>query len=188
MAPDAGARHTLAAGFGVLVAVWISLIAVPGAEGLFGSFLATLMLGIAVADSRDYIIPNPLAAAAAALAMLRAGTAGPDADLMSAVEAGLRAVAISAPLLALMFGYRRLRGRDGLGLGDVKLAAVTGLWLDWTTILAAIEVAALTALAAYFIVAYARRRPLRATAFLPFGAFLAPTIWFGWLFEAWLRQ
>jgi leader peptidase (prepilin peptidase)/N-methyltransferase len=31
---------------------------------------------------------------------------------------------------------------------------------------------------------YLRRRPWKATAFLPFGAFLAPAIWLGWLTEA----
>ena len=31
---------------------------------------------------------------------------------------------------------------------------------------------------------YLRDRPLRATAFLPFGLFLAPAIWIGWLIEA----
>jgi leader peptidase (prepilin peptidase)/N-methyltransferase len=31
---------------------------------------------------------------------------------------------------------------------------------------------------------YLKSRPLRTTAFLPFGLFLAPAIWIGWLFEA----
>jgi leader peptidase (prepilin peptidase)/N-methyltransferase len=30
------------------------------------------------------------------------------------------------------------------------------------------------------------KRPLKATAFLPFGLFLAPAIWIGWLIEAFL--
>jgi len=32
-----------------------------------------------------------------------------------------------------------------------------------------------------------RRRPLKSTAFLPFGLFLAPAIWLGWLTEALLN-
>jgi leader peptidase (prepilin peptidase) / N-methyltransferase len=27
--------------------------------------------------------------------------------------------------------YRTLRGLDGMRFGDVKLAAVAGVWLDW---------------------------------------------------------
>ena len=83
---------------------------------------------------------------------------------------------------------RRWRGRDGLGLGDIKLAAVAGAWLGLVTIFAVIELATLSALAAYAVNAYWRTRPLRATAFLPFGAFLAPAIWIGWLAEALLTQ
>jgi leader peptidase (prepilin peptidase) / N-methyltransferase len=90
------------------------------------------------------------------------------------------------PFLALMIGYRRWRGRDGLGLGDVKLAAVAGVWLNFVTIFVAIELAALSALAAYFVSGYLRNRPPRATALLPFGLFLAPAIWIGWLVEAML--
>jgi leader peptidase (prepilin peptidase)/N-methyltransferase len=97
--------------------------------------------------------------------------------------AALQAIAVTVPLLALMAGYRRWRGRDGLGLGDVKLAAVAGAWLGPVTIFAVIELAALSALGAYAVNAYLRKRPLRASAFLPFGLFLAPAIWIGWLVE-----
>jgi len=50
-----------------------------------------------------------------------------------------------------------------------------------------IELAALSALGAYVVNGYLRQRPLRATAFLPFGLFLAPAIWIGWLAEALLN-
>jgi leader peptidase (prepilin peptidase)/N-methyltransferase len=84
-----------------------------------------------------------------------------------------------------MLLYRRWRGRDGLGLGDVKLAAVCGAWLDLATVAAVIELAALLAIGAYVASAALRRERLRATAFLPFGLFLAPAIWIGWLGESW---
>jgi leader peptidase (prepilin peptidase)/N-methyltransferase len=168
----------------LLAAVGVSLVASPGADGLFGAFLALLMAAIAVVDSRRYIIPNELTAAAFALALLRAGTVGPDADWLGVVWAALRAAAIALPLLALMLGYRRWRGRDGLGLGDIKLAAVAGAWLGFATIFAVIELAALSALGAYIVNGYVRKRPLKATEFLPFGLFLAPAIWIGWLIEA----
>ena len=90
----------------------------------------------------------------------------------------------AVPLLALMLGYRRWRGRDGLGLGDIKLTTVAGAWLGFVTIFAVIELAALSALGAYVVNGYLRKRPLKATALLPFGLFLAPAIWIGWLVEA----
>ena len=172
--------------FAAVVAVGASLVASPGADGLFGAFLGLLMLAIAITDSRRYIIPNQLTAAAFALALLRAGTVGADAGWLGVVWAVVRAAAITAPFLALMIGYRRWRGRDGLGLGDIKLAAVAGAWLGWATIFAVIELATLSALGAYLVTAYLRKRPLKAAAFLPFGTFLAPAIWIGWLIEAWL--
>jgi leader peptidase (prepilin peptidase)/N-methyltransferase len=42
----------------------------------------------------------------------------------------------------------------------------------------------MSALGAYVISGYLRKRPLKGTAFLPFGLFLAPAIWIGWLAEA----
>ena len=170
----------------LLAGVGSSLVVSPGPNGLFGALLAALMVAVAAEDFRRYIIPNELTALAVALGLLRAATVGPGADWAAVLQATLRAGAITLPLLALMIGYRRWRGRDGLGLGDVKLAAVAGVWLGLATIFAAIELAALSALAAYFLNSRLRKRPLKATAFLPFGVFLAPAIWIGWLVEAML--
>src|SRR3546814_16185239 len=39
-----------------------------------------------------------------------------------------------ALLAGLGFFYRRWRGRDGLGLGDAKLAAAGGAWLGWAAL------------------------------------------------------
>jgi leader peptidase (prepilin peptidase)/N-methyltransferase len=171
-------------GAALLAAVGVSLVASPGPDGLFGAFLGLLMFAIAITDHSRYIIPNELTAAAFVLGLLRAGSVGPDADWIGVLWAALRAAAVAVPFLALMFGYRRWRGRDGLGLGDIKLAAVAGAWLGFATIFAAIELAALSALGAYFVNATVRKRPLKATEFLPFGLFLAPAIWIGWLIEA----
>jgi leader peptidase (prepilin peptidase) / N-methyltransferase len=93
---------------------------------------------------------------------------------------------LAAGFLALRVTYHQIRGRQGIGLGDVKLAAVAGAWLEWTTIPIpiAIEIAALAALATIGTRQFARGRPLRATGRLPFGLFLAPAIWLGWLLEA----
>lgn len=167
----------------LIVSVMASLLAAPGPEGIFGALLAALMLAIAATDARLYRIPNELTAAAFLLALLRAFALVPDAGTSALLWAGARAIVVALPLLGLMLLYRRWRGRDGLGLGDVKLAAVCGAWLEFTTVAAVIELAALSAIAAYAVSAALRKAPLRATAYLPFGLFLAPAIWIGWLGE-----
>ncbi|MBR0688910.1 prepilin peptidase [Bradyrhizobium manausense] len=169
----------------LLVGVFASLVTAPAAEGLYGAFLAALMLAIAVSDARHYLIPNELSGAAFALALLRAAAFVPDVGAEALLWPLVRAVAVALPLLLLMLAYRRWRGRDGLGLGDVKLAAVCGAWLDLATVAAVIELAALLAIGAYVAHAALQRTPLRGTAFLPFGLFLAPSIWVGWLGETW---
>jgi leader peptidase (prepilin peptidase)/N-methyltransferase len=174
----------VAVSFVLLAMVVASLVVAPGPDGLLGAFLAALMLSIALIDSRRYVIPNELTGAAAVLALLRAGAVGPEAGLLALAWTACKGAAIAAPFLALMIGYRRWRGRDGLGLGDIKLAAVAGMWLNFVTIFAVIELATLSALGAYIVSGYLRKRPLKATAFLPFGLFLAPAIWIGWLVEA----
>jgi leader peptidase (prepilin peptidase)/N-methyltransferase len=180
-----GAGLSLLFGIALLVSVIASLVTAPGAEGLFGAFLAALMLAIAANDARHYLIPNELTATALALALLRAGASVPDIGAEALLWPLARAAVVALPLLLLMLAYRRWRGRDGLGLGDVKLAAVGGAWLDLATMVAVVELAALLAIAAYAANAALRNNPLRATAFLPFGLFLAPAIWLGWLGETW---
>jgi leader peptidase (prepilin peptidase)/N-methyltransferase len=170
------------------LAVGLSFAASPDWRGGFGSALALLMLAIAVSDIRHFIVPDALSGTAFVLGLIFAGLFD-DAPLAEAIlTCLLRAAAAALPLLALMLLYEWWRGRPGLGLGDVKLAAVAGVWLDWFTIVAVIEVAAVSALAAFAVWRYVLRRPIAATTPLPFGLFLAPAIWAGWLAEAALAR
>ena len=161
-----------------------SVAAVPGVAGWLGAGLALIMLAIAAVDARYFIIPDALNAAGLALGLVHAVMVGEGSAIESLALAALRAAALALVFLALRLIYARLRGRQGLGLGDVKLAAVAGAWLGWNAIPVAIEIAAVSALAVYAPRHYLLRRPLRATTRLPFGLFFAPAIWLGWLLDA----
>ena len=95
----------------------------------------------------------------------------------------MRGAALALVFLALRNGYARMRGRQGLGLGDVKLAGVAGAWLDWLVMPIAIELAAFAALTGYMLRHVLFRRPISATDRLPFGFFFAPAIWLSWVLE-----
>jgi len=181
-----GLRARLAfGGLGVAV-IAASFALAPGVRGAFGAGLGLLMLAIAAVDARRFIIPNELVAAALALGLLSVALQDAEAVLPALALAALRAVVLGLLFLALRELYWRWRGRDGLGLGDVKLAAAAGVWLDWPSIPVAIEIAAVAALAVYATIHLLGRRRVHAATRLPFGLFLAPAIWLAWLLQAWL--
>lgn len=161
-----------------------SLVAAPGLPGLFGAALGLLMIAVAVIDARAFLIPDRLTLAAFLLAMANAANQGLENMPEPLALAALRGLVLAFAFFALREIYRRLRRRQGIGLGDVKLAAVAGAWLDWTLIPAAIEIAAVMALIVYGTNQLVLRRPIRAAAKLPFGLFFAPAIWICWLFGA----
>jgi leader peptidase (prepilin peptidase)/N-methyltransferase len=140
------------------------------------------MLAVAVTDARFYVIPDALTAIAFVLGLVHAGLQRPEIAVEAVAMAVLRAAIVALAFLALRVAYRWLRGREGVGLGDVKLAGLVGAWLDWSIIPLAIEIAALSALAVYGFRQLVLRRRLHATARLPFGVFFAPAIWLGWLY------
>ena len=164
-------------------AVCVSLIIAPGTIGLLGAGLALIMLAIAVIDGRSFIIPDWLNAAGIVLAIVYAAVREPEAVGPAVAVALLRGLAIALVLFLVRDGYARLRGRQGIGLGDIKLAFVAGAWLDWATIPLAIELAASAALATYLLRRLVSKQPISATTRIPFGLFFGPAIWICWAIE-----
>jgi leader peptidase (prepilin peptidase)/N-methyltransferase len=170
---------SLAASAGIIVSVAL----VPDSRGVWGACLAVLMAAIAAVDARRFIIPDELTAAALALGLAYAAVQDAEIWLQALGWPLLRGAATAAVFWAVRAGYRWWRGREGIGLGDVKLAAVAGVWLDWPTIPVAVEIAAVTALGAYLILHAGFGRPVRRTTRMPFGLFFAPAIWLAWIIE-----
>lgn len=141
-------------------------------EPKLASPTATLALCLAVGwivwrDMRDFIIPDGASFALGALALgVRLGSEGLNSEtLLLALGSG---ALCGAALWAVREGYYRLRGHDGLGFGDVKLAAAAGVLIGP----AGFALALVAACAAGIAVALIRRNALDAR--LPLGALLAP--------------
>lgn len=165
------------------VSVLVSLCIAPGAKGLVGVGLALVAVAIAWVDSQNFTIPDAFNAAGIGLAFIHAGLAHPDAIVSAVGFAALRGAVLACIFFVIRQIYLQLRGRQGLGLGDVKLAAVAGAWLDWVTMPVVVEIATLAALATYLFRQYVMGRPLIATHRLPFGVFFAPAIWLCWAIQ-----
>ena len=170
----------IAWGLGAVAAI-LSLVIVPGATGAFGAVLGVLMARIAVIDSRQFIIPDRLNLLAGAAGMMWWALLSPDGGALFALARGLL---LAGGLWCLRALYRRYRQRTGLGLGDVKLAFVCGIWLNWDAAILSIEAAAVSALLFVGFLALHSGSRIAVTRRIPFGLFLAPALWGMWMLDA----
>jgi leader peptidase (prepilin peptidase)/N-methyltransferase len=139
--------------------------------------LGWTLLTLAAIDQRHLLLPDVLTLPLIAAGLVVAFAIDP-ALLMPHV---VGALAGFAAFVAIAFAYRRLRRREGLGLGDAKLLAAAGAWLGWQALPGVVAVGALCALA----VALARTVTgdrLSATTRIAFGGYLALAFWLAWLF------
>jgi leader peptidase (prepilin peptidase)/N-methyltransferase len=84
-------------------------------------------LALSVIDIREHRLPNNLLAIAALAGLAAVATSAISSDDLGAlVRAVLGAVIVFGALLVMA-----LVAPTGLGMGDVKLGAITGLYLGW---------------------------------------------------------
>ncbi len=165
-------------------AIAVSFAIAPGMSGVAGAALAGISVAIAVADYRQMIIPDELNASALLVGLVAAGLKSSNVPFAAILEAGIRAATMFAVFFVFRLLYRRLRGVEGMGLGDVKLAAAAGAWLDWSDLPIVVDISALAALAAVVSARFGGRELARTTE-VPFGLFFAPSIWACWALGAW---
>jgi leader peptidase (prepilin peptidase) / N-methyltransferase len=138
------------------------------------ALLCLVMLGcasvmLAWIDFRQGIIPDWLNLGIALLGIVRGASIG---GWPFVAEVVVEAILVGVVIWLLRWIYFRLRRRQGLGLGDVKLLAASTLWIGMVGVPVQLLIAALTALAAALLLHVAGTRMTRHTA-LPFGPFLA---------------
>lgn len=142
--------------------------------------LGGLMAAISAADARHYRVPDPLVLLSALAGFLWLWTAAAGAKPLGAIGmAGLHMLLCGGAFLLVREAFYRLNGVDGIGLGDVKLAAVGGIWLGWELFAIAVllsSVGALGFVAARTAIEGAWPRSRR----IPFALYLAPAIWITW--------
>jgi leader peptidase (prepilin peptidase) / N-methyltransferase len=147
-------------------------------DAMFGTFLALLVLFVAATDLARFEIPDLANCAIFVLGIGWVVSAGFYSGTI--LDAALRAAVAAAVLEIVRILYRRLRGIEGLGMGDVKLAAAGAPWLPWSHLQVALLIAVCAALLVVGGRALIARDWLHMRLALPFGAFLAPAVWVVW--------
>jgi leader peptidase (prepilin peptidase)/N-methyltransferase len=161
--------------FGSAAIALLSFAFLPWRLAIPSTLLGALMVAGAEVDARTFLLPDTTTlgalAAGVALAPLTSGQ-----ELWSGFsDAALRAAGATLILLLLRAAHQKLRGQEGLGLGDVKLGAAIGAWLPLELAALCFALASIAALA--FVAVRGRKRAIEANMRLPFGAFLCPALW-----------
>jgi leader peptidase (prepilin peptidase)/N-methyltransferase len=139
------------------VAVYEAIVrALPGETTLAhaGSiFLADFALGMALVaaafiDVEHMFLPDPITLGGTVFGLLTPSLRGMG-WVDGLVGAGVGFLGVWLPFVV---GYKALRGRPGMGLGDAKLAMLAGAWFGWPGVVAAIFGGALQATPAALIV------------------------------------
>jgi leader peptidase (prepilin peptidase) / N-methyltransferase len=156
-------------------------------EALKWAIFAALLIVLVFTDFRERILPDVINFVGFGLGLLLSlftpsqdGTAmwlsgrwfdfAPPAPILSLVDALLGAALGAGVLWLIAEGYFRLRGKEGMGFGDVKMMLMAGAFLGWKrtllTLLAGSLIGSILGIA--FILA--RRKDSEYE--LPFGSFL----------------
>jgi leader peptidase (prepilin peptidase)/N-methyltransferase len=153
-----------------------SLVIDRGVDAWLDALLGWWLLTLGWIDLRTWRLPDVLTFPLIALGLVAGWFFAAD-ELIGRIAG---AIAGYLCLWLVAYGYRRLRGREGLGLGDAKLLAAAGAWVGASglpSVVAGGAIAALVAAGGLMLVGVRLER----TSALPFGPLLALATWLVWL-------
>lgn len=149
---------------------------VAGADGWTGALFGWSLLALGALDALALWLPDQLTAWLAVTGLLT-GLASPMPPLEDRIIGG--AVGFGA-LWAIAAGYRRWRGREGMGGGDPKLMGAIGLWLGWRMLPAILLVACVIGLG-FVAVRRLLGHEIGAQDMVPLGLLLALAAYPAWV-------
>ena len=141
--------------------------------------LSMFLLVIFFIDLKHYIIPNELTFPLMGIGFLKSF----DPNLNTAIFPNFVNSLIGGVLgylliWSIIFFYKQIRNKEGMGLGDAKLLAVTGFWFGWISVPFVIFSSSIIALISVIPSLMTKKRKM--TSQIPFGPYivLATVIYF----------
>jgi leader peptidase (prepilin peptidase)/N-methyltransferase len=188
-----------------VLAIWTFHVVIGSTDFLLSLCLAWGLLVLAIVDWMDFRLPDALTLPLI-VGGLVASAMRPDDDVFDNASAevlghfvGVNAAATSwlpgvhvldhaiaaligfAALWSIASLYKYLRGREGMGLGDAKLAAAAGAWLGFAPLPSVLLLASVSGILWIIVAALIRGREALSER-IPFGVPLSVAIWIVWLY------
>lgn len=160
----------------LVVAAWSALV-FSGALLWASCILGWALLALAAIDLKYFLLPDFITLPVIVAGLLTTWVFAPSMLSLNAAAAA----AGYAFVVILRHLYSRLRGLEGIGLGDAKLLAAAGAWVSLSGLPTVILLGALTGLA-YALLRKGRTGALSPTQRVPFGTFLCLGTWIVWLY------
>jgi leader peptidase (prepilin peptidase)/N-methyltransferase len=136
----------------------------PTLHALGGALYFTILLGIALTDFRNYIIPDEFTVGGLVVGLLLAAAGG-----MAGLGTALLGAAVGFGTLWLVgWAGTALFKKEAMGGGDIKMMAMVGAFTGWMGVLLTIFLGAIIAVLIFVPILIFRRDKL-----VPFGIFLA---------------
>ncbi|MEE9347748.1 MAG: A24 family peptidase [Robiginitomaculum sp.] len=139
---------------------------------LFTLLLIAALTALAIIDARTYRLPDIITLPLIGLGVLQAYVLK-----LGWAESLIGAAMGYAIFVAIETGFRKLRGKDGLGRGDAKLLAAGGAWCGWSGLPQIVLIASLMALIALLFPSIRKRAEGGKIAFGPFLALGIVCVW-----------
>jgi leader peptidase (prepilin peptidase)/N-methyltransferase len=151
--------------------IWIAAVLRFGVdiEALRSAIFLTILLGIAMTDAREMVIPDQFTIIGAMIGIGLAAVPGS----MSVIDALIGAVGGYVLLWAVKLVAEKVLGKPALGVGDIHMMLLVGAFLGISGVLLTLMLGSLLGLFIGVPLTYLRGRLKVLGSYLPLGTFLA---------------
>ena len=145
---------------------------------LFGITLTTILLIILslafliifFIDLRHYIIPNSITYPMMILGFIKSFDPNLNSIFPNYINSLIGGIFGYAMIWSIIYFYKQIKKKDGMGLGDAKLFAVIGFWFGWISIPFIIFLSSIIALV--YVLPDLLKNSKKMSSQIPFGPFI----------------
>ena len=145
---------------------------------LFGISLTTILLMILslsfliifFIDLKHFIIPNSLTFSMMILGFIKSFDPNLDSIFPNYINSLIGGLFGYGVIFSIIFFYKQIRKKEGMGLGDAKLLAVIGFWFGWIAIPFVLFLSSIFALVS--VIPDLIKKNKKMTSQIPFGPYI----------------